>query len=137
MLASVLRYILETSRAEPATLRELLARQVGREAAEEIMTTAEMLRREGRSEGRGQRADAGKREMLLLLLRQRFGRLPAAAVARVGKAGAAELDVWSGRVLTAASLDEVLGSRRAAKRSRGRRASSFPPRKKPPPDART
>jgi hypothetical protein len=30
----------------------LLARQVGREAAEEIMTTAEMLRREGRIEGK-------------------------------------------------------------------------------------
>jgi hypothetical protein len=108
VLASVLRYILETSRAEPATLRELLARQVGREAAEEIMTTAEMLRREGRREGEASGEVKGKRGMLLLLLRQRFGRVPAAAVARIDKAGAAELDVWSGRVLTASSLDEVL-----------------------------
>ena len=74
VLASVLRCILETSRAEPATLRELLSRQVGREAAEEIMTTAERLRREGMREGEAR----GKRAVLLLRLRERFGRLPAA-----------------------------------------------------------
>ena len=108
VLASVLRYILETSRAEPATLRELLAREVGREAAEEIMTTAEMLRREGETRGLKKGEVLGKRGALLLLLRQRFGRVPAAAVARIDKAGAAELDVWFGRVLTAASLDDVL-----------------------------
>jgi len=112
VLASVLRYILETSRAEPATLRELLARQVGREAAEEIMTTAEMLRREGEARGKAQGKVEGrlegKRETLLLLLRQRFGRLSAAAVARVAKATANELDVWLGRVLTASSLNDAL-----------------------------
>ena len=121
VLASVLRYILETSRAEPATLRKLLARQVGREVAEEIMTTAEMLRREGeaRGEARGVKKGEvlGKRETLLLLLRQRFGRLPAAIVARIDKAGAPELDTWVMRVLTAESLDDVLEAkaRRRAK----------------------
>ena len=110
MLASVLRYILETSRAEPATLRELLARQVGREAAEEIMTTAEMLRREGRDQGRQEGEVLGKRAALLLQLRQRFGRLPAAAVVRVEKAAGEELDVWFGRVLIATSLDDVLAA---------------------------
>jgi hypothetical protein len=107
VLASVLRYILETSRAEPATLRELLARQVGRKAAEEIMTTAEMLRREGEARGEVK----GKRGALLLQLRQRFGRLPATAVARIDSAGSAELDAWFSRVLTATSLDEVLGTK--------------------------
>jgi hypothetical protein len=111
VLASVLRYILETSRAEPATLRGLLARQVGREAAEEIMTTAEMLRREGRDQGRQEGEVLGKRGTLLLLLRQRFGRLPGAAVTRIDKAGAAELDVWASLVLTASSIDEVLGAK--------------------------
>jgi Domain of unknown function (DUF4351) len=72
-----------------------------------MLTTAEMLRREGKTEGKAE----GKRELLLLLLRQRFGRLPAAAVARIDRAGAAELDVWSSRVLTAASLDDVLGAK--------------------------
>jgi hypothetical protein len=115
VLASVLRYILETSRAEPATLRGLLARQVGREAAEEIMTTAEMLRREGRDQGRREGRQEGevlgKRGTLFLQLRQRFGRLPVAAVTRIDKAGAAELDVWASRVLTASSVDEVLGAK--------------------------
>jgi hypothetical protein len=114
--ASVLRSILETSRVEPVTLRGLLARQVGREAAEEIMTTAEMLRREGeaRGEAKGEARGVkkgeilGKREALLLLLRQRFVRLPAAIVARIDKAGVADLDTWFRRGLTAESLDEVL-----------------------------
>jgi hypothetical protein len=114
VLASVLRYILETSRAEPATLRALLARQIGREEAEKMLTTAEMLRREGRDEGRREGRQEGevlgKREALLLQLRQRFGRLPAAAVARIEKASAAELDAWLGSVLAASSLDDVLGA---------------------------
>jgi hypothetical protein len=107
VLATVLRYILETSRAEPAELRGLLARQVGWKEAEKMLTTAERLRREGAAEGQVK----GKREALLLQLRLRFGRLPAAAVARVGKAGAAELDTWFGKVLTAVSLDDVLGTK--------------------------
>ncbi len=111
VLASVLRYILETSRAEPATLRELLARQVGREAAEEIMTTAEMLRREGEARGEARGKVQGKREALLLLLRQRFGRLPAAAVARIDKAAVAQLDLWFSQVLMASSLEAVLDAK--------------------------
>ena len=111
VLAIVLRYILETSQAEPAKLRRLLAQQVGRKTAEEIMTTAEMLRREGRQEGRQEGLQDGKREMLLRQLRQRFGRVPAVTVARVGKAGAAELDAWADRVLSAESLDAVLGTK--------------------------
>ena len=50
----------------------------------------------------------GKREMLLFQLRQRFGRLPAATAARIEKATADELNVWSTRVLTASSLGDVL-----------------------------
>jgi hypothetical protein len=106
VLASVLRYILETTPAEPATVRELLVRQVGRKEADEMLTAAEMLRREGRDEGQV----LGKRGTLLLLLHQRFGRLPAAALTRIDRAGAPELDVWAGRVLTATSVDEVLGA---------------------------
>src|SRR5262249_32535463 len=45
VLASVLRYILETNPTEPAKVRELLARQVGRKEAEKMLTAAEKLRR--------------------------------------------------------------------------------------------
>jgi hypothetical protein len=75
------------------------------------MTTAEMLRQEGEARGEVRGEAKGKRAVLLLQLRQRFGRLPAATVARVEKADAATLDTWAGRVLTAASLDEVLGTK--------------------------
>jgi flagellar biosynthesis/type III secretory pathway protein FliH len=106
---------METCRKEPAEVRRLLVQQLGRKQVEAIMTTAEMLRREGRQEGRREGEATGvakgKRETLLLLLRQRFGRLPAAMTARIEKADAAVLDTWSGRVLTAESLDEVLATK--------------------------
>ena len=111
VLAIVLRYILETTQADAVKLRGLLVRQLGRKEAEKMLTTAERLRREGRTEGRTEGRIEGKREALLLQLRQRFGRLPAGTVARVDKASDAQLDTWFGRVLTAASLDEVLLAR--------------------------
>jgi hypothetical protein len=121
VLAAVLRYIIATSQAKPATLRDLLGRQIGREEADKMLTAADMLRREGEARGvkkgeaRGVKKGEllGKREALLGLLRQRFGRLPAAAVARVDRARTAQLDAWFGRVLTASSLDEVLGTKAA------------------------
>jgi DNA-binding transcriptional regulator PaaX len=72
-----------------------------------MATAAERLRREGWIEGERE----GKRGPLLLLLRQRFGALPAAVTARIEQAGAAELDAWFGRVLSASSLDEVLATK--------------------------
>ena len=131
VLAAILRYILETIPVEPATLRAQLARQVGPRRAEEMLTAAEKLRREGEARGKVQgKAEGkaeGKREALLLLLRQRFGRVPAATVARIESAAAAELDVWFGRVLSASSLSDVLDDvtiaappRKAAQPSRAR-----------------
>ena len=75
-----------------------------------MLTAAEKLRREGEARGKVQGKAEGKREMLLLLLRERFGRLPAATAERIGAAGIEQLDAWSSRVLTASSLDDVLGA---------------------------
>jgi len=72
-----------------------------------MLTTAERLRREGEARGRVE----GKRAALLLQLRERFGRLPAPAVAGVDDADSALLDVWFRRVLTATSLEDVLGAK--------------------------
>jgi hypothetical protein len=63
------------------------------------MTAADQLMERGRAQGR--------REMLLDLLRQRFGELPGATVAQVAVAGLEELQAWSMRVLTAPRLDDV------------------------------
>jgi hypothetical protein len=49
----------------------------------------------------------GEAEMLLRLLRLRFGPLPMDAVARVQAADPETLLHWSERVLTAATLDEI------------------------------
>jgi predicted transposase/invertase (TIGR01784 family) len=125
VLVMILRYTLETSQTKPATLRALLARQVGRKEAENMLTTAERLRREGEARG----AVKGKRESLLLQLRQRFGPIPAAARARIDEAGAAKLDQWFSRVLTASSLDEVL-------RARSRRGAPARAREEAAPTAR-
>ncbi|MET0386509.1 MAG: DUF4351 domain-containing protein, partial [Polyangiales bacterium] len=56
---------------------------------------------QGRAEGRA--------ETLVKQLSLKFGPLSAAVDARVRGASADELDSWTERVLSAASLDEVLG----------------------------
>jgi hypothetical protein len=105
-LVLILRYIYE--RNEPDRPDELIARlaaAIGDEGKEEIVTVADHLREQGRQQGQQRE----RREMLLDLLRQRFGMLPDTAVARVNAADMGELRVWSGRVLTATTLDDVLG----------------------------
>lgn len=79
---------------------EFLAREVGPEGRELMMTAAEQLRSEGRTEG--------ERELVLKLLRQRFGELNAKTEQRIAGAEGWELEQWTTRVLTAATLDEVL-----------------------------
>ena len=69
------------------------------------------IREEGRQEGRQEGHQEGRREgeaeMLLRLLRLRFGTLPPDAVARVQGADPETLLHWSERVLMAATLEEV------------------------------
>jgi Putative transposase, YhgA-like len=103
-LVLVMRYIFLTN--EPGQPEELVARllaAVGEEGTEEIMTAADQLMERGREQGLKQ----GRREMLLDLLRERFGVLSGAVVARVTAAGLVELQAWSKRVLTAPELDDV------------------------------
>jgi predicted transposase YdaD len=69
-------------------------------------------RAEGKAEGKvegeleGQRK--GRLELLTKLLTVKFGALPLAARARLMEASTAELDVMAERVLTSATLEEVL-----------------------------
>lgn len=66
---------------------------------------------EGRSEGRSEGLEQGRlraaREVLLDLMEQKFGAVPAAVELRVGKADWSDTQHWSRRVLQAASIDEV------------------------------
>jgi hypothetical protein len=52
--------------------------------------------------------DAGERRLLSRQLMKRFGALPDAVLLRLWEADEEQLERWAERVLTAASLDEVL-----------------------------
>jgi flagellar biosynthesis/type III secretory pathway protein FliH len=99
---------------EPEELVKKLLAAVGDEGKEDIMTAAEQLMERGRQQGldrgREQGREQGRKEMLLDLLRERFGALPDAIVARVAAADMAQLVVWSKRVLTAPTLDDVFAA---------------------------
>jgi hypothetical protein len=78
-----------------------MAREVGKDVEEAIVTTADMLRAEGLSKG--------PRATLLRQLGKGFGALPEDAVIRVNAAVPAELKEWLDRVITAPTLAAVLG----------------------------
>jgi hypothetical protein len=102
-LATVWRYILLIDEQPPEiVLQQLAAATRDGNRQEDLMTAGEVLMQRG--ELRGQR------RMLLKQLTARFGPVPAWAAARIDGAGEAELDAWANRVLTAASLEESLGS---------------------------
>jgi predicted transposase YdaD len=65
-------------------------------------------RREGRDEGRREGRAEGQRGMLLDLLAARFGVLPDAVAARVQAAPLTDLARWAKRLLSAATLEDVL-----------------------------
>jgi hypothetical protein len=101
-LVTIWRYVLLVGdRFGPEDLVARLLAASGEDGKEEIVTAGEQLIERGRKEG--------QQKMLLKLLQARFGALPDAAVARVNAAGPAELDLWAECVLTAPTLEDVLG----------------------------
>lgn len=71
-------------------------------------------RAEGRAEGREQGLEQGKAlvaEVLTKLLEDRFGKLPRWAAARLGHADAGQLKEWTRKVLSARTLEGVIGKR--------------------------
>ncbi len=67
---------------------------------------------QGVREGMQQGMQQGQAHALMRFLVRRFGDLPAWAVERIGSASAAELDTWVDAVLTAHSIEQVLGTGR-------------------------
>jgi flagellar biosynthesis/type III secretory pathway protein FliH len=61
----------------------------------------------GRKEGLREGIQAGEARALLLMLEERFGELPAAVTARVARANMNQIESWLGRVLHAATLEDV------------------------------
>jgi hypothetical protein len=105
----------ERKTAEPFLVQYDLAPSPGA-GPEETMTIAEVLQQleEGRQKLRDEGALKGERRgegrLLLKQLRARFGELPPETVARVKGAEPETLEAWAVRLVTAASLDEVLGA---------------------------
>jgi len=60
---------------------------------------------QGKAEGKSE----GKAELLVRQLTRRFGRISAAARARLDAASPEDLDRWAERFIDAASLEEVFG----------------------------
>lgn len=73
-----------------------------------MRTMADVLRDEGREQGRREGEVRARQEMLLRVLRARFKKVPK-AVERTVKATeeVARLDIWIERFATANTLDEV------------------------------
>lgn len=71
-----------------------------------MASVAEQLIEQGRHEG----VLRGRREVLVRLLRVRFGELSDSVIALVNGADVAKLDVWVERVLSAPTLADVLGT---------------------------
>jgi predicted transposase YdaD len=119
----LVRYIGLVGEAPADELFELFA-ALGPEAKEAYMTTAEMLRAEGRVEGeaRGRvegeargRVEGeargrveGQARALVQLLTLKFGSLPQTARDSIQAATTGQLETWTARVLTADALEQVL-----------------------------
>jgi hypothetical protein len=100
-LAQVMRYILEVNEhVEPEELQGLLERDLGPDAKDAIMTAGQRLIEQGRQQG--------VQDMLLRLLRQRFGDAVNPRVEqRIATAPLAQVEAWFARVLSAATLAEL------------------------------
>jgi hypothetical protein len=102
-LALLVRYIQHTTDYEPGSLGQLV-HGLGRPVEDTVMTAAERLKAQGRAEGKAE----GQAQLLLKLLAFRFGTLPPQVQQRVAQASLEQLALYGERVLSAASLDDVL-----------------------------
>jgi len=110
-LALVMRYILEVNEhVEPEALAALLEREVGTEAKDTIVTAGQRLIEQGIQQGQQLGFRQGECALLLRLLRQRFGdQVDTDTERRIKTASVEQIDTWTGRVLSAATLTELLG----------------------------
>jgi hypothetical protein len=115
-LSAVAGYIIEASEGRPEDLGAFF-RELGPKAEEAYVTAAEKLTAqvrakalaEGEAKGRVEGRTEGQAALLLKQLGLRFGPLSDQVRARVRAAGPDELDRWAEKVLSATTLEELLG----------------------------
>jgi predicted transposase YdaD len=106
ILRAVLTYIHAVTETPEDRLQQVMAR-LGPEAEEVYMTTADKLRAEGEARGEARGEVKGRAEALGQLLTLKFGTLPDATRSKLRAASAQQLAAWTGRVLDAATVDDV------------------------------
>lgn len=110
-LQLVARYTAEASDAEPELIYRFFI-ELGPEAEEIVMSTADRIREQGRHIGSAQGIAEGRAEgiatTLTRLLNLKFGPLSSTALERIQAAAPEQLERWTDRVLTAHSLEDVL-----------------------------
>lgn len=105
---ALLRYAFRVSdHVTPERVQEVLVAAVGNEIQEAVVTAGDRLIQQGFEKGIEQGVDRGRQQLVLKLLRLKFGALPDEVVACVEQGHGDELDRWGERILTAATLDDV------------------------------
>ncbi|MBM4014355.1 MAG: Rpn family recombination-promoting nuclease/putative transposase [Planctomycetes bacterium] len=104
-LSRLVSYVLAVGDGTPREVRATLAAALPTEHRSEVMTTAEMLRAEGKAEGLVE----GWRMSVTGLLEARFRALSPAARERIAAADLAMLQSWQRRVLSARDEAELFG----------------------------
>jgi hypothetical protein len=101
-LAPVMRYILEVNEhVGSEVLQALLEREIGPETKDTIVTAGQQIFEQGRKQG--------IQQLLLRLLRQRFGaEVDPHVEQRIATASVEQIETWSGRVVTASTLADLL-----------------------------
>jgi hypothetical protein len=95
-------FLYHATSVEPERMVAVLTKILPAMSNQPFVSTAERLREEG--------AVRGRADLLLLLLARRFGSVGPELEARIRSAAVADLDRWAEAVLTARTLDEVIGS---------------------------
>jgi len=107
----VFRSIAEVRSLRDRDIIDVIAREVGQREARTMQTLIDLWRQEGLTkglqQGREQGREQGQRELLLRLLRRRFGRLPRKVLAQIKAADALALERWGDRLFDARTLDEL------------------------------
>jgi hypothetical protein len=97
-LAVVLRYtVLARPEFDVRDIADAFRRVAGPEAGEVVMSTAERLIDQGVQQG----VQQGQRELLEMLLREKFGKLAQPVLARLAAATTDELKTWAKRLVSA------------------------------------
>lgn len=103
-LSRLIRYILQVTEVDPGEFHDVLTRSAGNTSNEAFMTGAEILRREGREQGRLE----ALRSVVSRQLEHRFETLPPWARRKIAQAREDALHQWITGLLDAESLEQVL-----------------------------